>query len=79
MAFKRKGYKGAVDGTNEYFVCDTTSDVANLPTDAEHGSIAFVIEDSSFRMIDSSGQWQTITAPPGGFAMFLVFGTHAGG
>ena len=79
MAFKRKAYKGIVEDTNEYFVCDNVSDISNLPTDAEQGSMAFVIEDSSFWMIDSSGVWKSITAPPGGFGLFFAFGSHDGG
>lgn len=56
MAFKRKAYKGVAEDTNEEFVCDTPSDIANLPTDAPQGSSAFVISNSTTWMITSSGE-----------------------
>lgn len=65
MAFKRKAYKGVMEDTNQEFVCDTESDISNLPTDAPQGSSAFVISDSSTWMINSSGVWTQITASPG--------------
>lgn len=60
MAIKRKTYKGIYTDTNEVFVCDTISDLALLPADAPHGSSAFVIEDSTTWMIDSSGIWMEV-------------------
>lgn len=74
MAFKRKTYKGVYEDTNEYFVCDTQSDVQNLPHTAEMGSMAFVIEDSTIWMINSSGTWVEITMLPGAVNPFGVFG-----
>ena len=74
MAFKRKTYKGVYEDTNEYFVCDTQSDLQNLPSNSEQGSMAFVIEDSTCWMINSSGQWVQITMLPGGISPFGVFG-----
>lgn len=59
--YKRKIYKGAPVDDNEVFVCDAQADLANLPTDSPPGSSAFVIEDSTTWMIDSSGRWtQTV-------------------
>lgn len=57
MAFKRKTYKGMFVDTDECFVCDTASDIQNLPTDCQQGSTAFVIEDSTMYMINSQGSW----------------------
>lgn len=61
MAIQRKTYKGMITDTNEVYVCDFDSDIASLPTDSPAGSTAFVIEDSSEWMIDSSGQWTAVT------------------
>ena len=74
MAFKRKTYKGVYEDTNQYFVCDAQSDIQNLPHDAEMGSMAFIIEDSTTYMINSSGVWVEITALPGSVNPFGVFG-----
>jgi len=64
--YKRIKYKGVSVGVDEEFVCDTQSDLASLPTDSAQGSSAFVIEDSSTWMINSSGQWiQTIISGGG--------------
>jgi len=63
----RKKYKGTPVDTDEEFICDTQADLASLPTDAKQGSSAFVIEDSTMWMINSSGQWiQTIIGGGGG-------------
>ena len=74
MAFKRKTYKGVYEDGNQYFVCDELSDIQNLPHDAEMGSMAFVIEDSSVYMINSLGVWKEITLLPGSVNPFGVFG-----
>lgn len=44
---------------NEYyeFVCDTTEDIANLPTDCAPGSIAFVVGTSSCYMLNNQETW----------------------
>lgn len=60
MAIRRKTYKGFSADENEVFVCDTVSDLSLLPTDAPQGSSAFVIEDSTTYMIDSSGVWSEV-------------------
>lgn len=73
MAFKRKTYKGVYEDTNEYFVCDAQTDIQNLPTTSEQGSMAFVIEDSTCWMINSSGTWVQITMLPGGISPFGSF------
>ena len=67
MAFKRKTYKGVYEDTNEHYVCDTTEDVAFLPTDSVIGSTAFVIENSTRWMINSRGEWvQILVGEEGG-------------
>lgn len=60
--YKRKTYKGVCVDTYEVFVCDGISDISSLPTDPNVGSTAFVIEDSSTWMINSSGQWVKLEA-----------------
>lgn len=60
MAIRRKTYKGIYTDENEVFVCDTVSDLSLLPTDAPQGSSAFVIENSTTYMIDSSGVWTEV-------------------
>ena len=57
MAYSRKTYKGVYEDTNAVYVCDTESDLSSLPTDAPHGSSAFVIENSKTYMINTSGTW----------------------
>lgn len=39
------------------FLCDYTTDVANLPTNRAAGSIARVIEDGSVYILNSEKQW----------------------
>ena len=66
MEKKKKKYKGICVDTDEAFVCDTRSDITNLPDGLPQGSSAFVIEDSTTWMIDSSGQWQQTIVGGGG-------------
>lgn len=60
MAIRRKTYKGNYTDENEVFVCDTAADLSLLPVDAPQGSSAFVIDDSTTYMIDSSGVWTEV-------------------
>ena len=66
MAIHKTTYKGTYIDNHQEFVCDTRSDIASLPTlegesdRCPFGSTAFVIEDSSVWMLNSSGQWTEI-------------------
>ena len=42
--------------THEYIV-DTSSDIANLPTDVNPGSKAFVIANSTYYMLNHQHKW----------------------
>lgn len=48
-------------GYNLYeYICDFTTDIANLPIDCSTGSTAFVIETSEVYMINSKKKWVKI-------------------
>lgn len=42
------------------FCLDSKADLKNLPKDCRAGSTAFVIEDNSAYMLNSSGEWVKI-------------------
>ena len=42
------------------YCCDKVSDIENLPTIDNQGSVCIVIENSSVHMLDSKGQWKEI-------------------
>lgn len=66
MAIVKKTYKGTHLDCQQEFVCDARADVSNLPTQNTEkdrcptGSTAFVIDDSSVWMLNSSGVWKEI-------------------
>ena len=44
----------------EQFIIDDENDVQLLPTNCAMGSIAFCIDNKTFYMIDSTGEWNSI-------------------
>lgn len=62
MAYKMTK-RGALDNetTNEFF-CDTTDDLANIPSsDVNLGSIAVVLDGMQVFIANSKKQWQSMT------------------
>ena len=52
-------------GTKKYVV-DTASDILELPiNDAAPGSLAFVIDTSTYYMLNHQGQWKKVTLSSG--------------
>lgn len=66
MAIVKKTYKGTHLDCQQEFVCDARADVSSFPTQNTEkdrcptGSTAFVIDDSSVWMLNSSGVWKEI-------------------
>lgn len=62
MAYKMTK-RGSLDNeiTNEFF-CDTTEDLANIPSsDVNLGSIAVVLDGMQVFIANSKKQWQSMT------------------
>ena len=53
------------DYITEYLL-DTAADVANLPTSGAPGSKAFVIEDSTYYMLNHAKTWVKVNLASGG-------------
>ena len=66
MAIHKSAYTGVFTDNHQEFVCDYLADIGSLPTqNAEErkcptGSRAFVIEDSTKWVLNSSGEWVQI-------------------
>lgn len=48
------------------FIVDSSSDIASLPTNVKAGSMAFVINDSTYYMMNHNNTWVKINVNSGG-------------
>lgn len=42
------------------FICDTESDIENLPTDNSPGSTAFVVDTAKVYMLNNQKEWVSL-------------------
>lgn len=57
MAYAKIKVNGEYIVNKEEYICDSRNDIPMLPINVQFGSTAFIVEDSSVWMLNSTGQW----------------------